>query len=251
MIIIYQWNEQQIARYKWCLLGVPLLCGLAFACAGIPFYGPSAVMCYIVGEDKEVWFLVVPISIVIFIATLLMVRIFLKVYLQEQRVRQYSTTSHHLSRRVFWQGFWYLMCFYVSWPVVIAWIFSNPSLYKRYFFLCVALFLTPLQGFLNFLSYSRLRFMKFSRSFCTSSRSERESTAAVSKCSTAVVSSAATSRVAESPLESSTEERGTTHAATEAASVPIQVLDSEEGTTPPSEGNVVEVESNTVDSHGS
>jgi hypothetical protein len=238
MIIIYQWNEQQIARYRWLLMGAPLLGGLTLACAGIPFYGPSVIMCYI--QDEEVWFLVVPISIVIVTATLLMVRIFLKVYLQEQRVRQYSTTSHHLSRRVFWQGFWYLMCFYVSWPVVIAWVFIDETLYHRYYFMCVATFLAPLQGFLNFLSYSRLRFIKFCRSCCTF-RSKHESTAVANKCPRAVVSSSAPSGGAESPMESSNERQGTDCTATEVASASIPILDSQEGMPTSSKDNVLEL----------
>jgi hypothetical protein len=177
-IINYEWTEERIAKYRLWLIGIPVLCGLILACAGIPFYGPNAVMCYVL--EHEVWFLVVPLSVVIVFATLMMTRIFLKVFRQERRVRKYSMSSQRMSRRVFWQGFWYLACFYVSWPVVIAWIFLDDSFLfsdKHFHFMCCALVMAPLQGFLNFLSYIRVRLLKSLPGFLGSRKSRTSRTA--------------------------------------------------------------------------
>lgn len=183
LVICYDWREDRIRKYRLYLLGLPFTVGLALAVAAFPFYGTSLTMCYVV--EKEWAFLVIPIGFVMLFATLIMVRIFFHVYTQEQRVRQWrastaaasagtvirnangahsgsgsgsrSSSRKSLVRRVFWQGFWYLMCFYVTWPVVFGVVFQDVGLFVNFGFACFAMFFAPLQGFLNFLAYSRLR----------------------------------------------------------------------------------------------
>jgi len=162
LVISYNWREERIKKYGVYMVGIPVVSGVALACAAIPFYGPSATMCYV--EEFGEIFLVFPISVVILFATVLMIKIYLNVYHQERRVQRWivrggTDMSYRLSRKVFWRGFWYLVCFYVTWPVVIAIVFMEATLYTNFGLLCAVVFLTPLQGFLNFIAYSRLKFL--------------------------------------------------------------------------------------------
>jgi hypothetical protein len=73
-----------------------------------------------------------------------------------------SPIIQSLPRKVFWQGFWYLMCFYASWPIILVLInIEMGDLYVKFGFLCTALFVAPLQGFLNFIAYTRQRILRF------------------------------------------------------------------------------------------
>lgn len=165
LIIIRGWNDRQIARYKVCLVGIPVLLGVVLAGAAFPYFGRLVTMCYVV--DHQLLFLVVPISIVMLLATAIMTKIYIKVHRQERRVRRSRlNVSRNLSRTVFWQGFWYLMCFYASWPIVIAFVFVDTGLYENYWFQCVFVFVAPLQGFLNAIAYARLRLLGFLKEHC-------------------------------------------------------------------------------------
>jgi hypothetical protein len=50
------------------------------------------------------------------------------------------------------------MCFYVTWPMVLS--FQDIDFYTGFGFICTALFLMPLQGFLNFIVYTRQRILR-------------------------------------------------------------------------------------------
>jgi hypothetical protein len=164
LVIIYGWREDRIKKYRLWIIGLPLFIGLAFACAGIPFYDVNVSMCYLLPDsDYGTFFFTLPILTVTFFATAIMFAIYWKVYHQERRVRRWILGSNvqSLPRKVFWQGFWYLMCFYVSWPIIL--VFSNVavgSLYDHFGFLCATIFFVPLQGFLNFIAYTRQRIMR-------------------------------------------------------------------------------------------
>jgi hypothetical protein len=165
LVILFDWREDRIKKCRFCLLGIPIVVALALALAAIPFYGISATMCYVV--EYEHVFLTIPISIVMFFATIIMGMICVHVYSRELRVRRWipagSETGERqpsLSRKVFWQGFWYLMCFYVSWPIILVIVSVDSGYYVRYGLQCTAMFVAPLQGFLNSIAYSRLQFLQ-------------------------------------------------------------------------------------------
>jgi hypothetical protein len=158
LMIIYGWREHRIKKYRFWIIGLPLLVGLGLACAVIPFSGGWDTMCYLVNYSS--YFMTIPISTVTFFATAIMFAIYWKVYHQERRVRRWIVGSNvqSLPRKVFWQGFWYLMCYYVSWPIVLVFFnIEEGSLYDHFGFYCTAMFVMPLQGFLNFITYTRRR----------------------------------------------------------------------------------------------
>jgi len=160
LVVLFDWSEDRIKKHRRFIIGTPLFVGLVLACAGIPFYDVSATMCYVTQHAPV--FITVPISIVIFFATLITLAIYVKVYHTSSRALRWNAGSHvqSLPRRVFWQSFWYLACFYVSWPILLV-IVSLPTgdLHSGFGFLCSAMFVAPLQGFLNAVYYFRQRIM--------------------------------------------------------------------------------------------
>jgi hypothetical protein len=163
LVIIYGWREDRIKKYRLWIIGLPLFIGLAFACAGIPFYDVNETMCYLPNSYFGLFFMAIPILTVTFFATAIMFAIYWKVYHQERRVRRWIVGSNvqSLPRKVFWQGFWYLMCFYVSWPIILVYSYIPVgNLYIGFGLLCTTMFVAPLQGFLNFIAYTRQRIMR-------------------------------------------------------------------------------------------
>jgi hypothetical protein len=98
-------------------------------------------------------------------------------------------------RTVFWQSFFYLVAFLVSYPVwFIAIILSDSSSYRLWI---VAVTLTPLQGFLNFLVYVRPRWIQYRLDRQKAQSSEDRS--AVPRNRQAVAVGAKPTTVSESP----------------------------------------------------
>lgn len=163
LVISYEWNEIRIKKVRWWLYLIPPMIGLGLALGGMGFYGSHDAVCWITGWTETWMFLAVPLSTVTVLATLIMFMIYRKVYRQQRRSGRWSLSSNthqSISRKVFWQAFWYLMCFYATWPIVVVLAFINTGLYEKYGLHCLVILLAPLQGFLNFINYSRPRFLR-------------------------------------------------------------------------------------------
>jgi hypothetical protein len=182
LVIIYGWREHRTQKYRLWIIGLPLFIGLGLACAAIPFSGSLYFnICYVDNAIALIFLVTIPISIVTFLATAIMFTIYWKVYHQERRVRRWVVGSNvqSLPRKVFWQGFWYLLCFYVSWPVVLVIVnVWEGTLYDNFGFLCTAMFVMPLQGFLNFVAYTRQRIPRCMKQHNTSAATSVTATGA-------------------------------------------------------------------------
>ena len=89
---------------------------------------------------------------------------------------------------VFWQSFWYLISFYLTWPPYLAlqYLWAAGSGYSNYGFTLFACSLVPLQGFWNCVVFFRVRAKKGlsdSLSFVSRSLSRRFSGPIVSNVS--------------------------------------------------------------------
>ena len=89
---------------------------------------------------------------------------------------------------VFWQSFWYLISFYLTWPPYLAlqYLWAAGSGYSNYGFTLFACTLVPLQGFWNCVVFFRVRAKKGlseSLSFVSRSLSRRFSRPVVSNVS--------------------------------------------------------------------
>ena len=67
-----------------------------------------------------------------------------------------------MSSIVFWQSFWYLISFYLTWPPYLAlqYLWAAGSGYSNYGFTLFACTLVPLQGFWNSFVFFRVRAKK-------------------------------------------------------------------------------------------
>ena len=78
-----------------------------------------------------------------------------------------------MSSAVFWQSIWYLLSFYLTWPLYLAlqitWISGTG--YANYPLIVCACILVPLQGFWNSLVYFRTRVASISNSVASISNS--------------------------------------------------------------------------------
>lgn len=119
LVIKYGWTETQVKKVRPYLFLVPILLGVAFAFAGIPFYAPLYLWC----NNEASYWPDIPIAIAIGAATLIMGTVCLDVYTKEKATKKYHTGRtgrQSLSNKVFWQSFFYLMAFYLTWPVYLA-----------------------------------------------------------------------------------------------------------------------------------
>jgi hypothetical protein len=82
-------------------------------------------------------------------------------------------SSQKVVRAVFWQCMCYLCAFYISWPLLISAQYQANSDTAGYYYWCIVLFLAPLQGFWNFLVYSRPKYLKLWRKRKPSSTTTR------------------------------------------------------------------------------
>mmetsp|Transcript_16015 Transcript_16015/g.34843 ORF Transcript_16015/g.34843 Transcript_16015/m.34843 type:complete len:900 (-) Transcript_16015:27-2726(-) len=158
LVIKYGWSEIRIKRIRWALFLVPILIGLAFAFASIPYNEPLALWC----NNAASYWPEIPMIVTIGLATIVMGIVCWDVSSKERATKKYRTGDTgrpSLSRKVFWQSFFYLMAFYIVWPVYLALQFAWASGYAftNYGFILAAGTMVPLQGFWNMLVYIRPR----------------------------------------------------------------------------------------------
>jgi hypothetical protein len=155
-IIKLGWSESKVMGFRKWFLGCPITVGLAFAFAGIPFYGMLFLWC----NNSAPWWPDIPVAIAILVTTCTMVSVCLSVYKTEKATQQYTgSTTFSTSSIVFWQSVWYLLSFYLTWPPYLAlqylWAAGNYNV--SYGFVVFAVTLVPLQGFWNSVVFFRTR----------------------------------------------------------------------------------------------
>lgn len=157
------WNELQIKRIRVLLFGVPLLVGFIFTFAGIPYFDNMILWC----NNTAKWWPDIPLAIAIVAATCLMVSICVHVYFTERasdrwRGRRESRRSRRsLANQVFWQSFWYIIAFYITWVPYLAlqYTWATGKAFSSYGFILFAGTMVPLQGAWNCFVYIRPRYL--------------------------------------------------------------------------------------------
>merc|ERR1719223_1407425 len=71
-------------------------------------------------------------------------------------------TGNSLASKVFWQSFWFLMAFYMTWTpyLTLQYLWASGNEYDNYSFILYAGTVVPLQGVWNFFVYARNRQLK-------------------------------------------------------------------------------------------
>lgn len=168
---------QKIA--KWAHASV-IAVGLIMASASIPFHFGSWRWCYILRPPfresyvPSVMFFVLPVSLAIVAITVATSMMVWYVRTQERKTMKMSMTKSvaKLTKKTFWQSLWYLMVFYLVWPISFAtylmWI--TPS---NYWFYVVAAILGPSQGIGNALVFFNKKRATLKKMYAESALSTR------------------------------------------------------------------------------
>mmetsp|Transcript_25638 Transcript_25638/g.33976 ORF Transcript_25638/g.33976 Transcript_25638/m.33976 type:complete len:828 (+) Transcript_25638:53-2536(+) len=170
------WSQTRLKKVILWLLICPVIVGMTFAFAGIPFMGNLVLWC----NNSAPWWPDIPVAIAIFVATFIMGSVFWDVYKKDQaskrwRQRGDSGSGNSISTKVFWQSVWYLMSFYATWPPYLAlqYFWASGKAYDTYYFILFAGALVPLQGVWNWFVYARNRQLQGLRTAMSSYISSR------------------------------------------------------------------------------
>lgn len=169
MLTIAQgWAEGKLRRARAYFLTIPFILGLVLACAGIPFYDGTGLICHlpsifmteVFGGSSLVVILIaiVPICCAIAAITAMQGRIFWYVRKSEQRMLRWRFSARKLAvndnsatagsdmsstgksskanlsmtkreQKVFWRSVFYVGSFYITWPIVLASFLLHPDRY--------------------------------------------------------------------------------------------------------------------------
>lgn len=174
LVIKLGYEERRLKKIRWPLFLFPILVGLAFAFAGIPFYDSLNLWC----NNTASYWPDIPVAIAIGLATIIMVLVCWDVYSKEKASAKWRPGGtggrQTLSSQVFWQSFFYLFAFYLTWPPYLAlqYAWAGGSALTNYGLVLTAATLVPLQGFWNMLVYIRPRHWKKAKNALSSRRSK-------------------------------------------------------------------------------
>jgi hypothetical protein len=143
-------------RIIYFLLLPPIVVGLAFAAAGLPYYDNVMVWC----NNSANWWPEVPVILAILYVSIIMGDIVLTVHKKEKASHRYTGGSNKLSNMVFKQAMYFVGAFYLTWVpyLVLQYMWSRGTGYNIYGLTLAASTMVPLQGFYNFLVYARPRY---------------------------------------------------------------------------------------------
>ena len=171
LVIVYNWKERMFRRICLASHLLVFVFGAGLAFGAIPFVGAQFGVCGVLpplttSQWQASLFYTGPVSATLVLLTVVTAMICYKVYQQQRKARKWmSNQSLALSRRVFWQSFWYVMAFYVTLPPVLLTFYIEFESPQHYWLLVLAATLAPLQGFINTLVYfQRSRRKKAARS---------------------------------------------------------------------------------------
>lgn len=156
--IKYGWSELKSKKKRVYLFISPIVVGLTFAFAGIPHYGNMMIWC---NNTAEFW-PEIPLIAAIAAATIIMSALCCHVYRQESRTTQFTGASTGFSGRVFEQACWFLAAFYFTWLpyLLLQYLWASGRAFYSYGLILYASTSIPLQGFWNWIVYSRPRYFR-------------------------------------------------------------------------------------------
>ena len=156
LVLKYGWSERKIKKVKPFFFIFPIVVGLTFAFAGIPFYDNMVLWC---NNAAEIW-PEIPMVIAIFVATVVMSTICWHVYQNEKRSSKWKmggsgNNGQTMTKKVFSQAMWYLAAFNMTWPPYLAlqFLWASGKAFSSYGFVLYASSVVPLQGFWNLIVY--------------------------------------------------------------------------------------------------
>ena len=159
LVISHNWKERMFKRHRVVAHVSVLVVGCGLAVGAIPFVGPQFGVCGILPPlTTSQWqvslFYTAPVCITLLVLAGATLAICRSVYLQEKRSQRWLFEQRlKLSRRLFWQSFWYLMAFYMTLPFELLTYYVEFTTPDHFWLLALAAAVSPLQGFTNAFVY--------------------------------------------------------------------------------------------------
>eukprot|EP00980_Cylindrotheca_fusiformis_P028747 scaffold22642_cov134-Cylindrotheca_fusiformis.AAC.2 len=157
-----RWKEYQMKKIRFPIYCVVVLIWTGMAVGGIPLYEASLYICGLpiplFGGSwyPIVFYFFVPYAICLIGVTVATIMLFLSVYKLERSSSRWRlavrSDGDSMTEKVFWRCFWYLLAFYIPWPIYFASYFVELT-ERNYPFWVVLQICTPSQGFFNSLVY--------------------------------------------------------------------------------------------------
>jgi hypothetical protein len=180
LIIQFSWREHRLK--KSMLFAVPIVVGLIFAFAGIPYYDNALLWC----NNSMPYWPETPVAIAIAVATVIMINLCVFVYKSERASRRFrrhiEDERDSLTKAFFKQSLVYLGAFYLTWPPYLALqvAIANGYAFSNYGFTLYAGTAVTLQGFWNYIFHVGLNGRKVGQSINAAWRSVKTSAASFS-----------------------------------------------------------------------
>ena len=159
-VITFNWKEHQFRKLQiWLHVGVVAV-GVTLTVLSMPYVGAQFGVCGLLQPPATatfwpvVLFYTAPVSVVLLTLTLVTILICNKVYRQQRRAKKWMFDPNMtLTRKVFWQSFWYVMAFYLTLPFLLLSYYMRFETSQHFgIFVLVAVF-APSQGLMNSLVY--------------------------------------------------------------------------------------------------
>ncbi|CAB9498701.1 expressed unknown protein [Seminavis robusta] len=172
LVIAFGWREFQLKKIKLYMHAVPITIGLGLALGAIPSYHWIEYGCHLLPPPEgEMWavlvFFVIPLGLSIIAITISMLVVYWKVRQRAAASRKWSLgigKVDSLEKKVFWQCLFYVLAFYVTWPLMFSVYLASIDVDGPLGLTMTVAFVAPLQGFTNFLVYVRPKLSKSRRS---------------------------------------------------------------------------------------
>ena len=155
-----------------------MLLGLGLAFGGIRHYTFAINSCHILPPPlvqswfPSIFFVLVPLSIVMLGSTVFTVLVLLEVFRRERASARFSTRRYQWTRAVFWKSLLYLAAFYLTYPIMFSTFFVDVSSRVNWLFMLTSA-LAPSQGLWNFGVYFAYRKQSATRRGSKSTTSSR------------------------------------------------------------------------------
>jgi len=189
LVIKHGWSDVKLAKLERFVHPVVAATAFGIAIAGLPLklYNNSNVWCWIAPNDRMNsnvnanfyrWaFFYVELWLIIVIVTVIMMAVVVNVVQTANKTTRYSVQTTNKTKRYSFRGMdaklsttvkkqalYYVSAFYVTWlALTILRILQTADVQVPYAIFVLAVLLTPLQGFFNFLIYMKPRYLRYRR----------------------------------------------------------------------------------------
>ncbi|CAB9523323.1 expressed unknown protein [Seminavis robusta] len=163
LVIAHGWREFQLKKIHLFLHGVPCMLGLGLALGALGSYNFMGYACHLLPHPEGslgtvLLFVIIPLGLSIVVITSCMLVVYSKVRARAGASRKWSLgvgAASKMEQAVFWQCLFYVMAFYITWPIMFAVYLGSVGVNGPLGLALTIAFVAPLSGFTNFLVYIR------------------------------------------------------------------------------------------------